>query len=66
LPPDEAAVVQLPAVLPCDQTSVRLEGVTVVRFHVIETPRYDQIFILGVQAAGVITAASGVRLLAPT
>jgi ethanolamine utilization microcompartment shell protein EutS len=50
-------------VLPSDQESVALEGVTAAMFHVIATPRYDVIVILGVQAAGVITVPIGVRTL---
>jgi hypothetical protein len=64
--PVEAVVEQLAILLPSDQTSVAFEGVTASRFHVIATPRYEVIVILGVQAAGVITVPIGVRELAPS
>jgi len=63
--PEEPAVVQLVTTLPKVQLSVALEGVTKFRFHVTGFPtpagKYDQIFMLGVQAAGTTTVLSEIN-----
>ena len=62
---DAAALHELPPldvvehemiVLPAVQVGEDVDGVTLIRSHVIFEPAYDQIVILGLQAVGAIVA----------